>query len=532
MLPVGGRQTAKFGSAQLPQRVEDSRLLRGTGRYTDDVAPAGTLYGVVVRSPHAHARLRSVSADAARAMPGVVEVTLAADLERDGVGGIPCVVSIKNRDGTPNCSPPHPVLARDEVRHAGDPVAFVVAETAEAARDAAEAVVVEYETLPSITDLRAATKPGVPEVWAEAPGNVCFDWETGDKARVDALFEGAAHVTRVEVKNNRIVVASMEPRAALAEYDPANDRWTLRTNTQGVWLVKGLLGQVFGVEPDRFRVLTEDVGGAFGMKIFLYAEQVLACYAARKLGRPVKWTSGRSEAFLSDTQGRDHLTVGELALDGNGRVLALRSRIVANMGAYLSNYAPYIPTLAGSKVLASVYDFQAIYLNVVGVFTHTVPVDAYRGAGRPESNYLVERVMDAAARELGQDPFEFRKRNMVSPEAMPYLSAMGELYDSGDFVRVLGAAMQRADHAGFAGRRDEAARRGRLRGLGTAYYLEATMGAPSERAEIRFLDGGTSRCSWAPRAPARAMRPPTCSSPPSSSASRRSASASARATAT
>ena len=349
-------------------------------------------------------------------------------------------------------------------------MAFVVAETHEAARDAAEAVEVEYEMLPSITDLRAAAEPGAPLVWQDKSSNVGFDWETGDKAKADALFGGAAHVTRVEIVNNRLVVASMEARVSLAEYDAASKRWTLHTNTQGVWLLKTQLAEaIFKTEPDRFRVVTNDVGGGFGMKIFLYPEHVMTCYAAQKLGRPVKSTSERSEAFLSDTHGRDNVTVGEMAMDGAGKILAMRSRNIANMGAYLSTFGPAIPTVAGSKVLASVYDFKAIYLNVVGVFTNTVPVDAYRGAGRPESNYLVERLMDAAARELGQNPMAFRRANMVQPSAMPYRSAMGEVYDSGEFGQVLDAGLQQIDYQGFTARRSQAAGKGMLRGVGMAY---------------------------------------------------------------
>jgi len=481
----------KFGSAQSIRRVEDTRLLRGHGCYTDDITPAGTLYGAMVRSPHAAARIASISTEAARAAPGVLAVYTGSDLEADGIGPIPCAAPIENRDGTKLQDPPRRALAQGFVHYVGDPVAFVVGETAEAARDAAEAVVVEYEVLPSVSDLRAATTSGAPLVWPDAPGNVCFDWETGDAARVDALLASAAHVTRLEIVNNRIVVSSMEARVALAEYDAGSGRWTLRTNTQGVWLLKQLLAQaVFKVEPERFRVVTNDVGGGFGMKMFLYPEQVLTCYAAQKFGRPVKWTSDRSEAFVSDTHGRDNVTTGELAVDADGKVLALRSRNFANMGAYLSNFAPAIPTVAGSKVLASVYDFKAIYLNVIGVFTNTVPVDAYRGAGRPESNYLVERLMDAAARDLGMDPILFRRQNMVPPSAMPYRSAMGEVYDSGRFAEVLDAGMRKIGHAGFAGRRAAAAKRGMLRGLGVAYYLEATMGAPTERAEIRFAEDG------------------------------------------
>ena len=376
------------------------------------------------------------------------------------------------------------------VRHVGDPVAFIVADTAAAARDAAELVSVDYDIQPSITDLAHVTDADAPLVWPDVKQNIAFDWGIGDKAATDALFATAAHVTSLTVVNNRVVVASMEARAAIADYDQAADRWTLYANTQGGWLIKNLLGAVFQTEPAKFRVVTPDVGGGFGMKAFLYAEHALTCYAARKLGRPVKWASDRGEAFLADTQGRDNVTLGELAIDKDGKFLALRTRNVANMGAYLSTFAPYIPTLAGGAVLSGVYGFQQIYANVLGVFTHTMPVDAYRGAGRPESNYLLERLVDAAARELNIDRAELRRRNMVPQSAMPHATPVGKTYDAGDFATVLDAALTRMDYAGFATRRAEAARRGKRRGIGLAYYLEVTMGDPTERAEIRFAEDG------------------------------------------
>ncbi len=481
--------TPKFGLAQPVRRVEDPRLLKGNGRYTDDISLPGMLWAAVLRSPHAAATLGAIDTQAAAALPGVVAIYTGADLEADGIGGLPCAIPLKNRDGTPRFDPPHPVLALGAVRHVGDPVALVVAETQKAARDGAEAIGVDYEVLASVTDLAAAAAPGQPPVWPGATNNTCFDWETGDRARVESLFASAAHVTSLTVVNNRVVVNSMEARAALADY--ADGRWTLYTNTQGGWVIKSLLGKaVFHVPEEQFRVVTPDVGGGFGMKLFLYAEHVLTCYAARKLGRPVKWISERSEAFLSDTQGRDNITKVELALDADGRFLALRTDNVAGMGAYLSTFAPMIPTMAGTKVLASVYGFQAIYAHVTGVFTNTVPVDAYRGAGRPESNYVVERVIDAAAAEIGMDRVALRRLNMVKPDAMPYVSAMKQTYDSGDFHRVLDAAMAKMDWANFESRRAASAAKGKKRGIGMAYYLEATGGGPTERAEIRFADDG------------------------------------------
>ena len=482
--------TTKFGLAQPVRRVEDPRLLKGAGRYTDDIVLPGMLFGVVLRSPHAAARLTRIETAAAVSLPGVKGVFTAADLAADGLGGLPCAAPVQNKDGSAMASPGHPVLATDAVRHVGDPVAFIVAETAKQARDAAELIEVDYDLLPSATDLASAMEPGVPQVWPEAANNIVFDWEIGDKAATEAQFAKAAHVTRLTVVNNRIVVSSIEARASVADYDPATGRWTLYANTQGGWLVKNLIGPLFGVDPEKFRVVTPDVGGGFGMKLFLYAEHVLTCYASRKLGQPVKWASERAEAFLCDTQGRDNITLGELAIDADGTFLALRTRNISNMGAYLSTFAPYIPTYAGTSVLSSVYGFQAIYANVLGVFTNTVPVDAYRGAGRPESNYLVERLVDAAARELGVDRVALRRRNMVLPDAMPHATPVGKTYDSGDFRIVLDTALAKMDYAGFAARRAAAAARGKRRGIGLAYYLEATGGDPTERAEIRFAEDG------------------------------------------
>ena len=482
--------TTRFGLAQPVRRVEDPRLLKGAGRYTDDIALPGMLHGIVLRSPHAAARITSLDVAQARAVPGVHAVYAAADLAAEGIGPLPCAAPVQNKDGSDMAAPPHPVLADAMVRHVGDPVAFIVADTIQAARDAAEVVAVSYDVLPSSTDLPTTMDAGAAQVWPQAQNNLCFDWEIGDKAATDAEFAKAAHVTRLTVVNNRIVVSSIETRAALADYDAATGRWTLYANTQGGWLIKSLIGPLFGTDPEKFRIITPDVGGGFGMKLFLYAEHVLTCFASRKLGRPVKWTSERGEAFLCDTQGRDNVTLGELAIDRDGRFTALRTRNVSNMGAYLSTFAPYIPTYAGTSVLSSVYGFKAIHATVLGVFTHTVPVDAYRGAGRPEANYLVERLVDAAARELGLDRAELRRRNMVPPSAMPHSTPVGKTYDSGDFRVVLDAALSKMDYDGFASRRAEASKRGKRRGIGFAYYLEATGGDATERAEIRFAEDG------------------------------------------
>lgn len=481
----------KFGLSQSVRRVEDPRLLLGQGRYTDDIALENEVVGYVLRSPHAHAEIKEVDISAAAAMPGVLAVITGADLVAQGIGEVPCAIPLKNKDGTNRANTPRLPLATDRARHVGDPIAFIVAETQQQARDAAEAVLVDYELLPSATDLATAHLADQPQVWEGASNNICFDWEAGDKQMAEEIMGQAAHVTRLTVVNNRVIVASMEGRACAAEFDAVTGRYTIHAGTQGSWLVKNLLASVvLKTAPENIRVMTPDVGGGFGMKLYLYAEYALCAIAAKQVGRPVKWTADRTEAFQSDTHGRDNITLGELALDKDGKFLALRTKNYANMGAYLSTFAPFIPTGAGTKVLASVYDFQAIHANVIGVLTNTVPVDAYRGAGRPESNYLVERLIDQAARDIGMDRIELRRRNMVGQSSMPYVTAMKQRYDSGDFPRVMDAALEKIDWAGFPARKAEAAARGRKRGIGLAYYLEATGGGPTENAKVAFAEDG------------------------------------------
>ena len=482
---------AKFGLSQSIRRIEDPRLLKGDGRYTGDIALPGQTQGQVLRSPHAHARIASIDTTQAKTMPGVLAVLIGADLQAMGIGEVPCAIPLKNADGSPRGDTPRLPLATSHVRHVGDPVAFVVAETVEQARDAAEAIMVEYEVLPSVTDLATAHEAGQPQVWDSVARNTVFDWEAGDRTKTAAMIAGAAHVTRLTVVNNRVVVASMEGRACTAEYDAGKEKFTLYAGTQGSWLVKNLLASsVLKVAPEKIRVVTPDVGGGFGMKLYLYAEYALCAIAARQVGRPVRWAAERTEAFLSDTHGRDNITLGELALDADGKFLALRTKNYANMGAYLSTFAPFIPTGAGTKVLASIYGFQAIHANVIGVLTNTVPVDAYRGAGRPESNYLVERLIDTAANELGIDRVELRRRNIVPSSAMPFTTAIGQRYDSGEFEQIMDAALDMIDWKGFPARQAAAASRGLKRGIGMAYYLEATGGGPTERAEVRFTGDG------------------------------------------
>jgi len=482
----------KFGTAQPLRRFEDQRLLLGQGRYVDDINLPGQAYGVVLRSPHAHAAIKSIDTADAKAMPGVLAIYTAKDLVADQIGERPCGVPIKNKDGSARPNLPYPVLATDKVRHVGDSVAFVVAETLAQARDAAEAVMVDYDQLPGVADMNEAIKPGAPQIHDAAPGNLAFDWANYDKAAVDAAFAAAKHVVKLDVVNNRIVVASMEARAAIGDYDAKADRYTLYANTQGVHSVRGMLaGAILKIAPEKLRVVTPDVGGGFGMKLFLYAEHALVTYAAKKLKRAVKWTSDRSEAFLSDTQGRDNLSSAELALDAEGKFLALKVLTLANMGGYLSNFAPFIPTIAGTRVLSGQYRIPAIYVEVKGVITNTVPVDAYRGAGRPEANYLVERLVEAAARQLKMDSQELRRKNFIQPSAFPYSTPTGLVYDSGEFAQNLTLAMKATDFAGFAARKKASAAKGKYRGFGIGCYLEATAGPTEERAEIKFEANGS-----------------------------------------
>lgn len=478
----------KFGVAQAVRRVEDQRFIRGAGLYTDDIVLKRQAYGFVLRSPHAHARIVAINVEAARTFPGVLGVYLLPDLEAAGIGKITCDVPMKNRDRTRRKNPQRTLLAGERVRHVGDPVAFIVAETLTQAREASEAIVIDYAPMKAVSDMPAALAAGAPLVWDEAPDNRCFDWEIGNKDACEKLFASAAKIVSVEVENNRVIVASMEGRACNAEF--AKGRFTLYAGTQGAHSVRNAIAPVLGVTAESIRVVTPDVGGGFGMKLFVYAEYALCAFAARLLARPVKWTSERTEGFLSDTGGRAQIMKARLALDDEGRFLALDVHNQAELGAYLSPYSVFIPTIAGTKVLPTVYRFQAVYARVEGLFTNTPAIDAYRGAGRPESNYLVERLVDRAADELGVDRIALRKRNMVKPAQMPWTAALGSVYDSGDFPGTMQIALDAIDWKGAAKRKREALKKGLRRGIGIGYYLEATGGDPSERAEIRFAADG------------------------------------------
>ncbi len=481
----------QFGIGQPVRRVEDRRFLTGRGRYLDDLNRPRQVHAHMLRSPHAHARIRSIDAKAARALPGVFAVFTGADIAADGLGTIPCLSVLTNHDGSQSATPERPTIAHDCVRHVGDTVAMVVAETPTLARDAAELIAVDFEPLPATIETASALGPDRPLVWDKVPGNLCFDWELGDAVAVERAMAGAQHRITFELVNNRIIVNSMEPRGAIGEYDAGEDAYTLWSSTQGSHFLRGLLAQnIFRVPENRVRVVTRDVGGGFGMKLFLYPEHILALWAAKKVGRPVKWQPERQDAFMTDTQGRDNVMRLELGLAADLRFLALSVENLANMGAYLSNFAPEIPTASGAVMFSGVYAIPAIHVRVKGAFTHTVPVDAYRGAGRPEAAYAVERLIDVAARRLGFAPHELRRRNLIQPEAMPYATPLGLTYDSGDFARNMEDALAAADVAGFPARREAAQARGRLHGLGHAVYIEQSGGGPDEFAELRFDPGG------------------------------------------
>jgi aerobic carbon-monoxide dehydrogenase large subunit len=465
--------------ASLP-RKEDGRFIRGQGRYVDDIDRPGQAFAYILRSPEAHAEIASIDTSSAEAAEGVVAVFTGADLAADEVGGVPCGWQIHSKDGSPMVEPPHPALAQGRVRHVGDQVAVVIAETRAQAKAAAGLIDVDYRPLPAVASLRQARADGAALVWDDAPGNLCFDWEMGDPVATAEVFEAAEHVVSLDLVNNRLVPNAIEPRAAVAEHDAASDMHTLYTTSQNPHLIRLLLGAfVLGIPEHKLRVVSPDVGGGFGSKIFHYAEEVIVTWAARKVGRPVKWTAERSESFMSDAHGRDHVTHAELALDGDGKFLALRAETAANMGAYLSTFGPAVPTYLHAILFAGCYTTPIIYTNVKAVFTNTVPVDAYRGAGRPEAAFMLERLVDKAARQLGIDPVEIRRKNFIQPEQFPYQTPVALEYDVGDYPATLDAVLEMSDYGGFAARRAEAESRGKLRGIGLSTFVEACGIAPS-----------------------------------------------------
>ena len=478
----------RFAVGQAVRRTEDVRLLTGKGRYMDDLNVPGQARAFFLRSPHAHAEIARIDTGAAARAPGVIGVLTAAEYSEAGYGPLPCEVPITNKDGSARADPPRWPLASERVRYVGDSVAVVVAETLAAAQDAAELIEIAYVPLPAVAETAGALEPGAPQIWDEAPRNLCFDYEVGDKVATDAAFAGAAHVTGIDIVNNRVIVNSMEPRGAIAECT-ADGRFVFHVSSQGVHMFRDwLCDSVMHIPRERMRVITPDVGGAFGMKILLYPEYPVLLLAAESLGRPVKWIPDRSDAFMTDVHGRDNVTHAELAMDSQGRFLGARVSTIANMGAYLSTFAPYIPTYDGAPLLASVYDNPAIYVEAKGVFTNTVPVDAYRGPGRSEANYAIERLVEAAARDLGVSPPELRRRNFIPPEKMPYKTALVHTYDSGAFAHVMDAAMDRAGWTGFEDRRAAARARGRLAGIGMSYYVEATGTLPEGDVGLDEMD--------------------------------------------
>ena len=484
---------AKFGVGDSVRRVEDPRLLTGGGRYTDDTKlsqPAPRLY--VLRSPHAHADVKKIDTTAARKAPGVLLIFTGEDVKKADFGDVPCLVPLENRDGTPRGETPRPMLAQGRVRHVGDPVALVVAETLEQAKDAAELIEVDYAARAHVVGTYEAAQPGAPLVHDHIKNNIVFDWHMGDGAATDAAFAKAHKVVTLRLVNQRLIVNSMEPRGAICEYDAKDDRSTLWVSSQGVHMIRPVVADmILKIGSAKLRVRTGDVGGGFGMKIFVHPEYPMIVWASRTLRRTVKWIPDRQEAFQSDVQGRDHVSIAEMALDKDCRFIGERITTYAALGAYLNHFSVFIPTLAGSSMLNGLYGTPAIYVNVKGVMTNTVPTDAYRGAGRPEAAYLMERFVDHIARETGKTPDEIRAINFIKPGQIPYKTALGDTYDSGNFEAVMRKGMEKADWKGFAARRAQSAANGKWRGIGMATYVEKCSGGNPETVKAQFNEDST-----------------------------------------
>ena len=462
-------------------RKEDLRFITGNGRYTGDIDLRGQTYGYFVRSPYAHAVVGEVDTSEAQSMPGVVAVLTGKQVAEDELGGLPCGWMIHSKDGSEMKQPLHPVMAATKVNYVGEPVALVVADSFDEAKNAAEHVSVDYEELPAVVSTAAAQSG--PDIYAEAPGNTCYQWELGEKAATDAAIEGAAHVTRYSLTNNRLIPNALEPRAAIADFNRGTEELTLYTTSQNPHLARLILTAFVQIAPEhKLRIIAPDVGGGFGSKIFVYSEETALAWASMKLGVAIKWTAERSESFLADAHGRDHVSEAELAMDEEGNFLALRVKTTANMGAYLSTFASAVPTYLYGTLLAGQYKTPNIYVEVDSVFTNTAPVDAYRGAGRPEATFLVERIVDLAAKELGVDPAELRRKNMIQPADFPYQTPVALEYDIGDYEASLNKALEMADYAGFANRKADSVANGKLRGIGLSCYIEACGLAPSALA--------------------------------------------------
>ena len=470
------------------RRTEDKRFLTGNGNYLDDINRPGQAYATFVRSPHAHAKINGIDTSNAVSAPGVLAVYTGKELADDGIGPLICGWGISSKNGDPHNAPAHPALAVDTVRYVGDAVAIVIAETLEQSKDGAEQVAVDYEERPAVASPAAALNGG-PQVHDDAPGNLCYDWEIGEKEATDAAFASAAHITKIEIVNNRLIPNAVEPRAAIGDYNAGTENLTLYTTSQNPHVARLVLSAFNQVAPEhKLRVVAPDVGGGFGSKIFIYAEETVCLWAARKVGRAVKWTAARSESFQTDAHGRDHVSKAELALDADGNFTGLRVNTIANMGAYLSTFATAVPTYLYATLLAGQYTTPTIYCDVQAVFTNTTPVDAYRGAGRPEATYLVERLVEQAAKETGKDPAELRRQNMIPADAFPYQTPVIQQYDCGNYPVSLDEALKRADYAGFAQRRADSESRGKRRGIGFSAYIEACGIAPS--AAVGALGGG------------------------------------------
>ncbi|MBR0955055.1 xanthine dehydrogenase family protein molybdopterin-binding subunit [Bradyrhizobium canariense] len=484
-------------------RKEDKRFITGKGRYVDDIKLQGMTHAHFIRSPHAHAKVKGIDSSAALKMPGVVAVLTGQEIVDDKVGNLICGWAITSKDGSPMKMGAWPAMAPETVRFVGQAVAVVIAESKNLARDAAEAVVVNYEELPAVADVHAAIKSGAPQLHPEAPGNQVYDWVIGDEGAADAAIAKAANVVKLDVTNNRLAPNAMEPRAAIADYDSAEEHFTLYTTSQNPHVARLVLSAFYNIAPEhKLRVIAPDVGGGFGSKIFIYPEEMVALWASKKVGRPVKWTGDRTEAFLTDAHGRDHVTHAEMAFDANNKIIGLKVKTYANFGAYMSLFSSSVPTYLYATLLSGQYNIPAIHAEVIGVYTNTTPVDAYRGAGRPEASYLIERLMETAARQLKVDPAALRRTNFITqfPHQTPVIMA----YDTGDFNASLDAAMKAIDYAGFAGRKAKAKAEGKLRGIGVSCYIEACGIAPSkavgslgagvglwESAEVRVNPVGT-----------------------------------------
>jgi len=479
----------KFGVGQSVKRTEDIRFVTGQGQYTDDLHFPNETFACFHRTSQSHARIKGIDVAEAKRAPGVIAVLTFADVEAFGANPMPLMAPVPSRDGSSTKTSPKPLLAKDKVTFTGEAIAMVVAETYAQAKDAAELVQVEYDTLDASGTLASA--PNGAQIWDGAANNLSFDWAEGDEAATKAAFAKAAHVISLDVVQNRVSAMPMETRNAIGIYDAAKDQHTLYVTSQGAGNIRGALAQaILNLPVEKVRVITKDVGGGFGMKGFLYPEQPLVMIASKQVGRPVRWSAERTESFLADDHGRDMATTGELAFDKDGKILAMRITGTSNMGGYLSVYAPFIPTLAGGRIFGGVYRVPTLFANVKGYFSNTAPVDAYRGAGRPEAAYLMERLMDAAAAKLGIDRTELRRRNLPSPSELPFGNWAGLQFDSGDYPRLLESGLKRANQAGFAARKADAAKRGKRRGFGYAYYVEITGAAGQEPAAIKFTDNG------------------------------------------